>query len=118
MEQQCFLSSKNRKETIFKFLNKFCHNHINNENTENLKLLNGSDNENSKFEAKKQYIIYSKISDAYAEDDPIKFLTKSIESSLCDYSDEYILVMGNITSGGNDTIHLKIVLHLENAEQK
>ena len=29
--------------------------------------------------------------------DPIKFLTKSIESSLCDYSDAYILVTGNIT---------------------
>ena len=39
----------------------------------------------------------------YLEDDPIKFLTKSIESSLCDYSDAYILVTGNITSGGNDT---------------
>ena len=29
--------------------------------------------------------------------DPIKFLTKSIESSLCDYSDAYILVTGDIT---------------------
>ena len=28
--------------------------------------------------------------------DPIKFLTKSIESSLCDYFDAYILVTGNI----------------------
>ena len=27
----------------------------------------------------------------------------SIESSLCDYSDVYILAMGNITSGGNNT---------------
>ena len=39
----------------------------------------------------------------YLEDDPIKFLTKSIESSLCDYSDAYILATGNITSGDNDT---------------
>ena len=29
-------------------------------------------------------------------DDPIKFLTKSIESSLCDYSDAYVLVTGDI----------------------
>ena len=30
-------------------------------------------------------------------------LTKSIESSLCDYSDEYILVTGNINvTGGNN----------------
>ena len=28
--------------------------------------------------------------------DPIRFLTKSIESSLSDYSDAYILVTGNI----------------------
>ena len=27
----------------------------------------------------------------------IQFLTKSIESSLCDYSDAYVLVTGNIT---------------------
>ena len=33
----------------------------------------------------------------YSHPDPIKFLTKSIESSLCDYSDAYILVTGNIT---------------------
>ena len=66
-------------------------------------LLNGSDNENSKFATKKWYVIDSKTSGAYSEDDPIKFLTKSIESSLCDYSDAYILVTGNITSGGNDT---------------
>ena len=66
-------------------------------------LLNGSDNENSKFATKKWYVIGSKTSGAYSEDDPIKFLTKSIESSLCDYSDAYILVTGNITSGGNET---------------
>ena len=44
-------------------------------------LLNGSDNENTKFATKKWCII----------------LTNSIESSLCDYSDAYILVTGNIT---------------------
>ena len=34
----------------------------------------------------------------YSKDDPIKFVTKSLESSLCcDYSDAYILVTGNIT---------------------
>ena len=51
----------------------------------------------------KKGVIDRKTSGAYSEDDPIKFLTKSIESSLCDYSDAYILVTGNITSGGNDT---------------
>ena len=33
----------------------------------------------------------------YSRHNPIKFLTKSIESCLCDYSDAYILVTGNIT---------------------
>ena len=48
-------------------------------------------------------LLTAKKSVAYSEDDRIKFLTKSIESSLWDYSDAYILVTGNITSGGNDT---------------
>ena len=60
-------------------------------------LLNGSDNENSKFATKKWYIIDSKSNGNYSHHNPIKFLTKSIESSLCDYSDAYILVTGNIT---------------------
>ena len=33
----------------------------------------------------------------------MKFLTKSIESSLCDYCDAYVLVTGDITAtGGNE----------------
>ena len=60
-------------------------------------LLNGSDNENSKFATKKWYVIDSESKGNYSHPDPIKFLTKSIESSLCDYSDAYILVTGNIT---------------------
>ena len=55
-------------------------------------LLNGSDNENSKFATKKWYIIDSESNGNYSHHNPIKFLTKSIESSLCDYSDAYILV--------------------------
>ena len=50
-------------------------------------LLNDSDNENSKFATIKWYLIDSKSKNNYLEDDPITFLTKSIESSLCDYSD-------------------------------
>ena len=60
-------------------------------------LLNGSDNENSKFATKKWYIIDNESKGNYSHHNPIKFLTKSIESSLCDYSDAYILVTGNIT---------------------
>ena len=59
-------------------------------------LLNGSDNENSKFATKKWYVIDSESNGNYSKDEEIKFLTRSIESSLCDYSDAYILVTGNI----------------------
>ena len=61
-------------------------------------LLNGSDNDNSKFATKKWYIIDSESNGNYSQNDEIKFLTRSIESSLCDYSDAYILVTGNITA--------------------
>ena len=64
-------------------------------------LLNGSDNDNSKFATKKWYIIDSESNGNYSHHNPIKFLTKSIESSLCDYSDAYILVTGNITATPN-----------------
>ena len=59
-------------------------------------LLNGSDNENSKFATKKWYVIDSESNGNYSQNDEIKFLTRSIESSLCDYSDAFILVTGNI----------------------
>ena len=66
-------------------------------------LLNGSDNENSKFATKKWYIIDSESKGNYSKDEQIKFLIKSIELRLCHYSDAYILVTGNIISGGNNT---------------
>ena len=65
-------------------------------------LLNGSDNENSKFATKKWYVIDSESKGNYSHKNPIKFLTNSLESSLCDYSDAYILVTGNITATPNN----------------
>ena len=65
-------------------------------------LLNGSDNENSKFATKKWYVIDSESKGNYSHENPIKFLTSSLESNLCDYSDAYILVTGNITVVGAD----------------
>ena len=65
-------------------------------------LLNGSDNENSKFATKKLYVIDSGSKGNYSKVDPIKFLTWSIESSLCDYSDAYILVTRNIIATPNN----------------
>ena len=65
-------------------------------------LLNGSDNDNSKFATKKWYIIGSESNGNYSQNDEIKFLTRSIESSLCDYSDAHILVTGNIAATPNN----------------
>ena len=48
------------------------------------------------------YVIDDESKGNYSKDDPIKFLTKSLETSLCDYSDAYILVTGNITATPNN----------------
>ena len=65
-----------------------------------INLLNNSENEYSKFATKKWYVIDSESKGNYLHENPIKFLTNSLESSLCDYSDAYILVRGNIAVGG------------------
>ena len=65
-------------------------------------LLNDTDNENSKFATKKWYVIDSESKGVYSHENDIKFLTASLESSLCDYSDAYIFVTGNITVAGGD----------------
>ena len=69
-------------------------------------LLNDSDNENSKFATKKWYIIDidSESKGNYLLDNEVKFLTSSLESSLCDYSDACILVTGNITATPNNAV--------------
>ena len=67
-------------------------------------LLNGTDNENPKFATKKWYIIDSESNGNYSQNDEIKFLTRSIESSICDYSDAHILVTGNITATPNNAV--------------
>ena len=67
-------------------------------------LLNGSDNKNPKFATKKWYIIDNESKGNYWHHNPINFLAKSIESSLCDYSDAYILVTGDVTATPNNGI--------------
>ena len=55
-------------------------------------LLKSSENKYSKFETRKWYIIDGESKGRYSHHNPIKFLTKPIESSLRDNSDAYILV--------------------------
>ena len=63
-----------------------------------INLLNDSSNEESKFATKKWYVIDSQTpKDKYDQNSSIKFEAESIRSILCDYSDAFILVTGNIT---------------------
>ena len=66
-------------------------------------LLNNSENEYSKFATKKWYVIDSESKGVYSHENPTKILTSSLESSLCDYSDAYVLVTGNIVGANNNT---------------
>ena len=62
-----------------------------------INLLSDSSNEESKFATKKCYVIDK-------QGGTIKFETETIKSSLCDYSDAFILVTGNIAiAAGNNT---------------
>ena len=60
----------------------------------------------SKFATRKWYIINDQNSGQYGKgnenDSTIKFETKVIKPNLCDYSNAYILVTGNITAEGGD----------------
>ena len=63
-------------------------------------LLSDTDNESSKFATRKWYIINDQNNGRYGRgnenDSSIKFETKVIKPNLCDYSDAYILVIGDI----------------------
>ena len=71
-------------------------------------LLGDADNESSKFATRKWYVINDQNNTDYGEGNEdsttVKFETKVIKSNLCDYSDAYILVTGNMrATGGGDT---------------
>ena len=71
-------------------------------------LLNHSDNENLKFATKKWYIFDSESKGNYEFVNEIKYLTSSSELSLCDYSNAYILVTGNINVTGTNDDNKKV----------
>ena len=67
-------------------------------------LLNDSENESSQFATRKWYVIndqnngqYGRGNENYAT---TKYDTKVIKPNLCDYSDTYILVTGDIKVAG------------------
>ena len=60
-------------------------------------LLNDKSNKPSKFRTRIWVEINDDIRSAYSPNKQIRFKTAMLRSSLCDYSDAYILVKGNIT---------------------
>ena len=62
--------------------------------------LDSFENELWRFATKKRYLIDSETKGSYSHENPIKFGTSSIESSLCNYSDAYVLVTENIAVVG------------------
>ena len=72
------------------------------ENQKIVHLLNDTNSESSTFTTRKWYVINDQNNTEYGEgnenDSSIKFEKKVIKSNLCDYSDAYILVTGNITA--------------------
>ena len=60
-------------------------------------LLNDDWNKPSKFRTKNSVEINDDSRGTYSSDKQIRFKTAMLRSSLCDYSDAYILVKGNIT---------------------
>ena len=60
-------------------------------------LLNDESNKPSKFRTKNWVEIDDDIWGAYTPNEQIRFKTSMLRSSLCDYSDAYILAKGNIT---------------------
>ena len=64
-------------------------------------LLNDSSNKPSKFRTRNWVEVNDDIRGAYSPNKQTRFKTAILRSSLCDYSDPYILVKGNISLNNN-----------------
>ena len=60
-------------------------------------LLNDASNKPSKFRTRNWVEINDDVRGIYSPNKQIRFKTTMLRSSLCDYSDAYILVQGNVT---------------------
>ena len=77
------------------------------EKQKSVNLLGDTDNESPKFVTRKWHVTNDQNNTVYGEGNEngttVKFETQVIKSSLCDYSDTYILAIGDITpTRGND----------------
>ena len=77
-----------------------------NGNTKIVNLLGGADNEFLKIATRKWYVINDQNNTNYGKgnenDITVKFETHVIKSNLCDYSDKYNVLTGDITATGGD----------------
>ena len=64
-------------------------------------MLDSASNKPSKFRTINWFEINDDIRGGYSPDKQIRFKTAMLRSSLCDYSDAYILVKGNISVNNN-----------------
>ena len=86
-------------------------------------LLNDGSSKPSKFKTTSWMEINDEARGGYSPNKQIKYKTSMLRSSLCDYSDAYILVKGNIAvnntaaagAAANNTNEKVIVLHLVTA---
>ena len=66
-----------------------------------INLLNNASNQSSKFRTKSRIEINDLSNRAYSTGSDIRFKTTMLKSSLCYYTDAYILVKGTITITGS-----------------
>ena len=70
-----------------------------------ISLLDNTSNQPSKFRTKNWIEINHQSRGTYNTNSDIRFKTTMLKSSLCDYSDAYILVKGRITiTGAGDSV--------------
>ena len=96
IEEQCFSSLRDQKKQLLNFHRILRVSHKM-ETQKIINLLNDSTNEESKFATKKWYGIDSQTTKGKYKQVDTEFETETIKSSLCDYSDAFILVTGNVT---------------------
>ena len=74
--------------------------------TKNLNLLDHEDEDDPRFETKKWYIVNDHNNGNYGQGDDVqstvKFNTEIVKPFLCDYSDAYISVTGDIKVAAAD----------------
>ena len=104
IRQRCFSLLRNQKKQLSDFY-KILWALYKMETQKTINLLNDSSNEQSEFATKRWYVIDSQTTKGkYKQGNTIKFETQTIKSSLCDYSDAFIIITGNITvAANNDT---------------